>query len=148
MHAVCRPAILEVRRNHNMLLYFHDLLPNFSQSEYKYPGEEVGILRWAEIKLHISGHGGIVKIGVKQNKYFAMKKTVKKTKFMCFVLIKGWSKYAKQNKTLELNFVKRRARQFVPFLIFSVVNVVVVTIFAQKKLFCYICKTQGGFDYF
>ena len=32
MHAICWPAILEVRRNHNMFLYFHALLPYFSQS--------------------------------------------------------------------------------------------------------------------
>ena len=35
-------------------------------------------------KLHISGHGGSVKVGVKKN--IAVKKTVKKTKFMYFVL--------------------------------------------------------------
>ena len=95
MHAICRPAILEIRRNHHMFLYFHALLPYVSQSLVS------GILRWAEIKLHISGHGGIVKVGVKQIL------CSEKTKFTWFVVIKGWSKYAKQNKTLELEFCKK-----------------------------------------
>ena len=41
---------------------------------------------------------------------------------MCFVLIKGWSKYAKQNKTSNYDFVKRRAQQFVLFLIIGVIK--------------------------
>ena len=41
---------------------------------------------------------------------------------MCFVLIKGWSKYAKQNKTSNYNFGKRQAQQFVLFLIIGVIK--------------------------
>ena len=33
MRAICRPNILEVRRNHNNFLYFHALLSYFGQSE-------------------------------------------------------------------------------------------------------------------
>ena len=44
------------------------------------------------------------------------KKPLKKKKLVCFVLIKGWTKYAKQMKTSKLNFVKRRVLQFVLFL--------------------------------
>ena len=32
MHAIWWPALLQVRRNHNMFLYFHALLPYFSQT--------------------------------------------------------------------------------------------------------------------
>ena len=31
MHAICWPAIIELRRSHNMFLYSHALLPYFSQ---------------------------------------------------------------------------------------------------------------------
>ena len=39
-------------------------------------------------KLHISGYGSSVKVGVKQKTNLKEKKTVKKTKFICFVPIK------------------------------------------------------------
>ena len=56
---------------------------------------------------------------------------------MLFVLKKGLSKYVKQNNTSHENFVKRRARQFVPYLIFGVVKnwrLSAEAIFAQKKI--------------
>ena len=67
---------------------------------------------------HISRHSGNIKVGVNQKK-----KTIKKTKLMCFVRKKGWSKYAKQNKSFKLEFSKKkRARQFVLFLTIGVVQ--------------------------
>ena len=56
---------------------------------------------------------------------------------MLFVLKKDLSKYVKQNNTSHENFVKRRARQFVPYLIFGVVKnwrLSAEAIFAQKKI--------------
>ena len=72
---------------------------------------------------------------------------------MCFVLIKGWSKYAKQNKTSNYNFGKRRAQQFVLFLIIGVIKngrLSAEANFAhkKKKLFYYIGKNKGDLDYF
>ena len=55
---------------------------------------------------------------------------------MCFVRKKGWSKYAKQNKSFKLEFSKKkRARQFVLFLTIGVVKngrLSAEAIFAQK----------------
>ena len=69
-------------------------------------------------ELFISAHFCWLKVGVKQKKI--VKKTkriigVKKilkiiliiTKSMCFVLIKSWSKYAKQNETVKLKFCEK-----------------------------------------
>ena len=56
---------------------------------------------------------------------------------MLFVLKKGLSKYVNQNNTSHENFVKRRTRQFVPYLIFGVVKnwrLSAEVIFAQNKI--------------
>ena len=61
---------------------------------------------------------------------------------MLFVLKKGLSKYVRQNNTSHENFVKRRARQFVPYLIFGVVKnwrLSAEAIFAQKKIILPYC---------
>ena len=49
-----------------------------------------------------SGHDDSVKVGVNQKKIL-----VKKPLLMCYVLIKGLSKYAKGNKTLKLRFCEK-----------------------------------------
>ena len=115
-------------------------------------GKEVRILCWPEIKkLHFSGHCGSVKVGVKQKKF--SEKTVKITKLTCFVLMKSWSKYVKQNKTLKLEFSEKTSRQFVAFLIISDIkngrlSFELKRFLLRKKLFFYIWKDQGGFDKF
>ena len=61
---------------------------------------------------------------------------------MLFVLKKGLSKYVNQNNTSHENFVKRRTRQFVPYLIFGVVKnwrLSAEAIFAQKKIILPYC---------
>ena len=91
---------------------------------------------------HISRHSGNIKVGVNQKK-----KTIKKTKLMWFVRKKGWSKYAKQNKSFKLEFSKKkRAQQFVLFLTIGVVKngrLSAEAIFAQKKIiFLYLKKPR------
>ena len=58
--------------------------------------------------------GTIYQIGKpkkKQNVFIGFKKILKRiliiTKSMCFVLIKSWSKYAKQNETVKLKFCEK-----------------------------------------
>ena len=79
-------------------------------------GKKLEFLRWAEIKkLHISGRDGSVKVGVKQN-------CIEKNRYLLCsrldqrVYLNMWSKKKPSNS----NFVKRRAQQFVPVLIFGV----------------------------
>ena len=111
-------------------------------------GKKLEFLRWAEIKkLHISGHDGSVKVGVKQN-------CIEKNRYLLCsrldqrVYLNMWSKKKPSNS----NFVKRRAQQFVPVLIFGVdqkTSVWALKRFSlRKKLFCYTYKYQGGLDYF
>ena len=58
-----------------MFLYFHALLPYFSQSELKYRGDEVRIFSLSrDKKVHILCHGGSVKVGVKPKLNFSEKK--------------------------------------------------------------------------
>ena len=63
------------------------------------PGKNLEFCAEPRKKLHISGHGSSVKVGVKQKTNLKGKKPLKKTKFLCFVPIKDLSKYANQNKT-------------------------------------------------
>ena len=69
---------------------------------------------------------------------------------MWFVLIKSWSKYAKQNKTLKLEFCEETSSATCAIFIFGVLKAGVWApkrFSLRKKLFCYIFKNQGGFDY-
>ena len=90
-------------------------------------------------KLYISGHGGSVKVSVKQKKDCSKKKkNIKNTNFMCFVLMKGWSTYAKQNKTLELQFWEKTSSAIRAILIIAFVKnrrLSAEGIFAWKRKF-------------
>ena len=69
---------------------------------------------------------------------------------MWFVLMKSWSKYAKQNKTPKLEFCEETSSATCAIFIFGVLKAGVRApkrFSLRKKLFCYICKNQGGFDY-
>ena len=96
---------------------------------------------------HISRHSGNIKVGVKQKK-----KAIKKTKLMCFVRKKGWSKYAKQNKSFKLEFSKKTSWAICVIFWQSVLLKTGVwalkRFLLRKKLFCCIWKNQGGIDYF
>ena len=92
------------------------------------------LLSWlSEYFKHISRHSGNIKVGVKQKK-----KAIKKTKLMCFVRKKGWSKYAKQNKSFKLEFSKKNELgNLCYFLTIGVVKngrLSAEAIFAQEKI--------------
>ena len=70
---------------------------------------------------------------------------------MCFVLMKGWSTYAKQNKTLELQFWEKTSSAIRAILIiafFKNRRLSAEGIFAWKKNFFAIFEKINGFDYF
>ena len=96
---------------------------------------------------HISRHSDNIKVGVNQKK-----KTIKKTKLMWFVRKKGWSKYAKQNKSFKLEFSKKNELGNLCYFWQSVLLKTGVwalkRFLLRKKLFFCIWKNQGGTDYF
>ena len=84
MHAICWPAILEVRRNNKMFLYFYALLPYFSQSGQKYPEKEVGFCAEPRKKVAYFRSWQQCQSRCQTKKTnLKGKKTVKKNKFIC-----------------------------------------------------------------